>query len=144
MTREQRLEAALRKIAAFDRNPIDTARAALSEEEGTPAAKVDPPFDMSLHGNPDAAAWAREFVRLHGGDEGLMLGWFANAMCAQMDFDARRRSPSPATPSEAPECPHPLPHYLFPPGTQYAGRTQCEACGALIGGSGRATPRGDR
>lgn len=30
----------------------------------------------------DAKVWAEEFVKLHGGDEGLMLSWFANAiMC---------------------------------------------------------------
>lgn len=28
----------------------------------------------------DASKWAAEFVRLHGGDEGLMLAWFANAI----------------------------------------------------------------
>lgn len=28
----------------------------------------------------DAQVWAREFVALHGGDEGLMIGWFANAI----------------------------------------------------------------
>lgn len=28
----------------------------------------------------DASQWAAEFVRLHGGDEGLMLAWFANAI----------------------------------------------------------------
>jgi len=28
----------------------------------------------------DASRWAAEFVRLHGGDEGLMLAWFANAI----------------------------------------------------------------
>ena len=27
-----------------------------------------------------ADVWAAEFVRLHGGDEELMLAWFANAI----------------------------------------------------------------
>ena len=27
-----------------------------------------------------ADVWAKEFVRVHGGDEGLMLTWFANAI----------------------------------------------------------------
>jgi hypothetical protein len=34
----------------------------------------------SLIGNPDAGAWAREFHRLFGTDEGLMLAWFACAI----------------------------------------------------------------
>ena len=46
----------------------------------------------------DAVVWAEEFVRtkkeqnwtLDDIDEGLMVGWFANAMCAQMDFDQRK------------------------------------------------------
>ena len=28
----------------------------------------------------DAVRWAEAFVRMHGGDEGLMLTWFANAI----------------------------------------------------------------
>ena len=28
----------------------------------------------------DPQVWAREFVRLHGGDEGLMISWFTHAM----------------------------------------------------------------
>jgi hypothetical protein len=28
----------------------------------------------------DAQLWAQEFVKLHGGDEGLMISWFANAI----------------------------------------------------------------
>ena len=33
-----------------------------------------------LLNSTEADVWAAEFVRLHGGDEGLMLGWFANAI----------------------------------------------------------------
>ena len=40
----------------------------------------------------DAAAWAKEFVRRFGGDEGLMVGWFAN--CA-----GTRSHPGCSTPS---------------------------------------------
>jgi hypothetical protein len=36
---------------------------------------MDLPFPTT-----DARQWAAEFVRLHGGDEELMLGWFANAI----------------------------------------------------------------
>lgn len=28
----------------------------------------------------DASRWASEFCAMHGGDEGLMIGWFANAI----------------------------------------------------------------
>lgn len=38
----------------------------------------------------DARKWAREFVAMHGGDEGLMIGWFANAI------EAGRAAPVPA------------------------------------------------
>jgi hypothetical protein len=55
-------------------------------------------YDKSIHSNPDASVWAKEFIKTWAKvypnqpapDEGWMLGWFANAMCAQMDFDARK------------------------------------------------------
>lgn len=28
----------------------------------------------------DAQKWAQEFVAIHGGDEGLMISWFAGAI----------------------------------------------------------------
>lgn len=40
--------------------------------------RTDP--ELLSHMGTDAAKWASEFVKLHGGDEGLMLGWFANAI----------------------------------------------------------------
>ena len=43
--------------------------------------------ELNLLETTDATVWAKEFVRLNGGDEGLMVTWFANAMCAQMDAD---------------------------------------------------------
>lgn len=33
-----------------------------------------------LHATTDAAVWASEFLRLHGGDWNLMVTWFANAI----------------------------------------------------------------
>lgn len=53
-------------------------------------------YDMSIHSNPDAQAWAKFYVktreryeREHPGqrydDEEMMLGWFANAMMAMND-----------------------------------------------------------
>ena len=46
----------------------------------------------------DAKVWADEFVKTKNNmgwtiddiDEGLMIGWFANAMCAQMDAMERK------------------------------------------------------
>ena len=42
----------------------------------------------------DTSKWAKEFCRLHGGDEGLMVGWFANAIEAGhrrgLEADAKR------------------------------------------------------
>lgn len=34
----------------------------------------------NLLSTTDAAMWADGFVKLHGGDWGLMVGWFANAI----------------------------------------------------------------
>jgi hypothetical protein len=41
--------------------------------------------DQRVLDTPDAAVWAREFMKEFGGrrqdiDEGLMIGWFANAI----------------------------------------------------------------
>jgi len=43
------------------------------------------PAPTQLVGEFDAMKWATEFVRMHGGDESLMLGWFANAIMAGYD-----------------------------------------------------------
>jgi hypothetical protein len=40
---------------------------------------------IDLHGTIDARVWAEEFVRIHGGDVDLMIGWFANAIMAGHD-----------------------------------------------------------
>lgn len=45
-------------------------------------------YDMSIHKNPDAAAWAKFFMERNpncGIDEDVMIGWFANAMMAMHD-----------------------------------------------------------
>jgi len=49
-------------------------------------------YDMSIHTNPDAMAWAKFFVERTNKldrdafrDEGFMVGWFANAMMAMHD-----------------------------------------------------------
>lgn len=63
-------------------------------------------YDRSIHSNPDAAAWAKLFMETwakNGGKgewitEGLMLGWFANAMMAKADSLA-----SAPAPVEAPD-----------------------------------------
>jgi hypothetical protein len=54
-------------------------------------------YDKSIHSNPDAQAWARFFIdtiaeqswRIEDIDEGLMTGWFANAMMAMHDHVKR-------------------------------------------------------
>lgn len=52
----------------------------------------------------DAQDWAKAFVKLHGGDEGLMLAWFANALMRGFDEHARRSSLlKPATRATAPD-----------------------------------------
>lgn len=45
-------------------------------------------YDMSIHSNPDARAWARFFAETYPNcnvPEDVMLGWFANAMMAMHD-----------------------------------------------------------
>ena len=50
-------------------------------------------YDMSIHTNPDARAWAKFYIEtkaLAGNppdfdDEDTMIGWFANAMMAMHD-----------------------------------------------------------
>lgn len=45
-------------------------------------------YDMSIHTNPDAAAWAKFFMERNpncGIEEDVMIGWFANAMMAMHD-----------------------------------------------------------
>jgi hypothetical protein len=41
---------------------------------------------LELQRTMDAQEWAKEFVRLHGGDEELMVGWFANAIMVGFYF----------------------------------------------------------
>ena len=48
-------------------------------------------YDLSIHQNPDAAAWAKFFIETvnkHPNyviDEEIMIGWFSNAMMAMHD-----------------------------------------------------------
>jgi hypothetical protein len=53
-------------------------------------------YDMSIHTNPDARAWAKFYVETRDAyeaknpgkrfdDEDAMLGWFSNAMMAMHD-----------------------------------------------------------
>jgi hypothetical protein len=45
-------------------------------------------YDMRIHQNPDAQAWAKFFIATHPDtphDEATMIGWFANAMMAMHD-----------------------------------------------------------
>lgn len=56
-------------------------------------------YDMSIHRNPDAQAWAAFFMKTLDEnpsieiDESLMIGWFANAMMAMHDFTQRGNEP---------------------------------------------------
>jgi hypothetical protein len=65
-------------------------------------------YDKSIHSNPDAQAWAKFFIdtiaeqswRIEDIDEGLMTGWFANAMMAMHDHVKREHE------FECPRCGH--------------------------------------
>jgi hypothetical protein len=69
-------------------------------------------YDMSIHSNPDGAAWAKFFAETMAKlgqpcpDEDTMQGWFANAMMAMHDHLASRSSPArePGACRTDPEC----------------------------------------
>lgn len=55
-------------------------------------------YDMSIHTNPDAMAWAKFFIKTTENmdrdafrDEGYMVGWFSNAMMAMHDHITGQR-----------------------------------------------------
>ena len=46
-------------------------------------------YDMNIHTNPDAVAWAKFFMKFNpdcGITEDMMVAWFANAMMAMHDY----------------------------------------------------------
>ena len=57
-------------------------------------------YDMKIHSNPDAKAWAKFFIQtkkegswqIEDIDESLMLAWFANAMMAMHDHLKSQRT----------------------------------------------------
>jgi hypothetical protein len=57
-------------------------------------------YDMKIHSNPDAQAWAKFFIhtkekaswQIEDIDESLMLAWFANAMMAMHDHLKSQRT----------------------------------------------------
>lgn len=55
-------------------------------------------YDMSIHSNPDAQAWAKFFMKTMDENEividvELMTAWFANAMMAMHDHLVLKGSP---------------------------------------------------
>ena len=65
-------------------------------------------YDMKIHSNPDAQAWAKFFIQtkkeaswqIEDIDESLMLGWFANAMMAMHDHLKSQRTWVDLTPQD--------------------------------------------
>ena len=57
-------------------------------------------YELTIHSNPDAKAWAKYFIhkkeeknwRIEDIDEPLMLAWFANAMMAMHDHLKSQRT----------------------------------------------------
>jgi len=57
-------------------------------------------YDMKIHSNPGAQAWAKFFIhtkekanwQIEDIDESLMLAWFANAMMAMHDYLKSQRT----------------------------------------------------
>jgi phage tail protein X len=55
-------------------------------------------YDMSIHTNPDARAWAKLFMETYAKNPGIveeatMIGWFANAMMAMHDHLLPHKAP---------------------------------------------------
>jgi hypothetical protein len=84
------LAAALRRVDKYEQfylgaGTVDADTFARAILAALPAHPPAPPEGFTMFADlpfptTDAAKWAREFVRLHGGDHGLMLTWFANAI----------------------------------------------------------------
>lgn len=59
-------------------------------------------YDLSIHHNPDARAWAQFFMKCYAEykeplDEAVMIGWFANAMMAMYDVERKKFDAALAT-----------------------------------------------
>ena len=77
--------------------------AALSGQQPDPWAPSGAAYDLSLHRNPDAKAWADFFVAVFPGQadkHGLMIGWFANAMMAMHDHLKAQQSAHVSVPRD--------------------------------------------
>ncbi len=82
MLRDERDELLRQRNVALTRAEAAEARvAALEGQMGT----------IDLHDTTDVAVWAAEFCRIfpYAPDEGVMIGWFANAMMAKADAITR-------------------------------------------------------
>lgn len=68
----------------WDKNPITDTLKDLVREHG--AVKVQEAMDETTAGafldycGTDAMRWAEQYAGMHGGDVGLLVGWFANAI----------------------------------------------------------------
>ena len=68
--------------------------------DGPPSHVSGTPKDVDekkLRNTMDASVWAAEFVGHFGGDEGLMLGWFANAIMCGYDHAKREIAALPSS-----------------------------------------------
>jgi len=76
----------LENIDPYDVTPeeleavVNCARAALAKTAPPANERIKP-----LNTDMNAARWASEFVKLHGGDENLMCVWFANTLMCGWD-----------------------------------------------------------
>lgn len=84
----------------FDTAPVHASDISQERVDETAKSEHEPvanDYDKSIHSNPDAQAWAKFFIgtmaeqswRIEDIDEGLMTGWFANAMMAMHDHIKR-------------------------------------------------------
>ena len=77
--------------------------AALSAQQSDPWAPSGAAYDLSIHLNPDAKAWADFFVATFPGQadkHGLMIDWFASAMMAMHDHLKAQQSAHVSVPRE--------------------------------------------
>ena len=89
-------------------------------------------YDMKIHSNPDAKAWAKFFIQtkkegswqIEDIDESLMLAWFANAMMAMHDHLKSQRTWVELTDDDKVLIKHDANFNQFMTAGEYADRVQ--------------------
>lgn len=79
----------------FDSDRAKRIGDALLAEIASRSASTDTVDQERLYASPTADVWAEEFAKVRPDvDEGLMIGWFANAMQTALNLDHRAKAES--------------------------------------------------